>query len=390
MRRARALVVVGNGEGGGTQIALDAIRALDPLRYEVTLVAPQTDARANVCAAIGVTYAPLPLLDSRVGREVIARLGALMAVHQFDLIHAHGTRAAWFVTRCLPPHGAPPLIYSDHVFGFEARRGLARAPWLAMEAYLCRHASHVTAPCERDSRFAERVRRPRAPAVRIRHYGVDARAVLAQAQTPDATALALAQRFPPHAPLIGSAGRLIRQKGLRYLVEAAPDILRARPDAHFLIVGDGPERESLQARSHALGVGTRFHFVGALAHPWALLARCDVIALPSLWEGMPLTLLEALALGLPVVMTPVGIAPEALRPDFSACLTPRGDARALAHAIRRTLDDHTLRERFEREGPRIVARYDIRDTRRAFVALYDDICSDRVGSQGDPSGALGG
>ena len=382
-RRARALVVVGNGEGGGTQIALDAIRALDPRRYEVTLVAPQTDALASACAAIGAMYSPLPLLDSRVGREVIARLSALIAVHRFDLIHAHGTRAAWFITRCLPAGSATPLIYSDHVFGFEARRGAARLPWLAMEAYLCRRATYVTAPCERDSHFAERVRRRTSPAVRIRHYGVDARAVLAQAQMPDAAALALAQRFPPHAPLIGSVGRLIPQKGLRYLVEAAPDILRARPDAHFLIVGDGPEREPLQARSKALGVGTRFHFVGALAHPWALLARCDVIALPSLWEGMPLTLLEALALGLPVVMTPVGIAPEALRPHFSACLAPRRDKRALARAILRALDDDMLRERFEREGPRIAARYDIRETRRAFVALYDDICAGIPGVPGE-------
>lgn len=383
MSRAQVLVVVGNAEGGGTQIALAAIRALDPARYQVTVVAPEDETLASECAAIGARYAPLPLLDSRVGRDVLTRLAAFIAQGSFDIIHAHGTRAAWFVTRCLPARGAPPLIYSDHIFAFEARRGLARAPWLATEAYLCRRATHVTAPCESDSLFAERVRSRSAPRVRIRHYGIDARAVVAQAQESPELAPAtqtFLRQAGPGAPLIGSVGRLIAQKGLRYLVEAAPRILQARPDARFLIVGDGPEREPLTERCRALGVVERFHFAGALARPWSLLARCDVIALPSLWEGMPLTLLEALALGLPVAITPVGVAAQALGADLSAGLTHRRDAGALAHTINRLLDDDGLRERFRRDGPGIAARYDIRETQRAFAALYDELCHDIHGA----------
>jgi len=374
MSQAQILAVVGNGEGGGTQIALAAIRTLDPARYRVTVVAPQAEALASACADIGARYLPLPLLDSRVGRDTLARLRAIIARERFDVIHAHGTRAAWFVTRCLPARGAPPLIYSEHLLSFEARSGIAQLPWRALELYLCHRADAMTTSCESNARFAQVIRH--TPVV-IRHYGIDVADIQRQA-APAAAPSSLS--LPPDATLVGSVGRLIPQKGMRYLVEAAPRILQAYPEARFLIVGDGPERAALEARCRATGVWERFHFVGALSQPWSLLARCDVIALPSLWEGLPLTLLEALAAGLPVVTSDGGGAGEVLRSAMREGLVPRRDAGALARAINRLLGDDALRERFRREGPGIAARYDIHETQRAFAALYDDLCHDIHGA----------
>lgn len=378
MRRAHALIVVGNSEGGGTHIAVQAMCALDSARYAVTLVAPYADALDKTCATIGARYVPMPLMQSRMGREAISRLNKLLAQERFDVIHAHGTRAAWFISRCLSSADSIPLIYSDHVFAFEARRGLARLPWRAIENYLCERATYVTTPCESEGAFAERARPRTAAAVQIRHYGIDVGAVIAQAMEPDPTGLL--QQLPAGAPLIGTVGRLTPQKGVRFLIEAAPAILRHAPDAHFVVVGDGSERAALQARSQALGLQDRIHFTGALARPWSLLSHCDLIALPSLWEGMPLTLLEAMTLGLPVAVTPVGVAVEALRPDLSAGLVKRRDAKALAQTICLLLDDTALQERFRREGPRIAGRYDLRETQRAFAALYDNICGDICGA----------
>lgn len=378
MRRAHALIIVGNGEGGGTHIAVQAMRALDSTRYAVTLVAPYNETLDEACAEIDARYVPMPLMESRIGCAVVARLSELLAQERFDVIHAHGTRAAWFISRCHTDIHSIPLIYSDHIFAFEARRGLARWPWRMIESYLCGRATYVTTPCEGEGVFAERVRPDTAAPVRIRHYGIDVGAVKAQALKPDPTGLL--QQLPPGTPLIGTVGRLTQQKGVRFLIEAAPAILRRAPDAHFVVVGDGSEQAALQARSRALGLEQRIHFTGALAQPWSLLAHCDLIALPSLWEGMPLTLLEALALGLPTVVTPVGVAAEALRPDLSAGLVKPRDAKALAQAICHLLDDTILQARFRREGPHIAARYDIRETQQAFAALYDDICGDICGA----------
>ncbi|MGH2504600.1 MAG: glycosyltransferase family 4 protein [Ktedonobacterales bacterium] len=380
--RARALVVVGNSEGGGAWIALDLLGALDPARYQATLVAPASAEVSAWADSHGVTFAPLPLLNSRLGGETLSQLRAIIASERPDIIHAHGTRAAWFVTRCLPAQGAPPLLYGELNLSFQARRGALRLPWLALEAYLCRRAAAVTTCCERDARFAERF--TRLP-VTVRHYGIDLAEIqrqVANAPTRDATTPPFdALDAPPDAPLIGTVGRLIPQKGLRYLIAAAPAILAAAPAAHFVIVGDGPERAALEAQSRAIGLERRIHFVGAQAQPWRLLARCSVIVLSSLWEGGPLTLLEALAAGLPVATTDVGLVPEALGPELAAVsvATPR-DASALARTTLRLLRDPALRERFQREGPALAARYDSQQTEQACAALYDALCGRAQGA----------
>lgn len=371
---ARALVVVGNSEGGGARIALDLIGALDPARYQMTLVAPASDALSVWASVHGADYQPLPLMRSRRGGETLEHLRELIAHRRPHLIHAHGTRAAWFISRCLPARDATPLLYSEHLFSFDARRGLARLPWLALEAYLCRRADVVTTTCERNARFAEQVRRKTRRLVTIRHYGIDvdeAQRQAARAREVSAVDLAHELALPAGATLVGSVARLIPQKGLRYLISAAPAILRAAPSAHFIVVGDGPERATLEAQCRAVGVAERFHFIGARARPWELLARCDVIALPSLWEGLPLTLLEALAAGLPVVASDVGGAREALGPHLRAGLAPPHDAGALAQAVVRLMREAELRTTFQREGPHAAARYDIQQTRREFTALYD-------------------
>lgn len=363
------LVVVGNSEGGGTRVALDLLSALDSTRFHSTLVAPMAPELAVWAEARDIDYRPAPLLDSRAGGAALRQLRATITDVRPTIIHAHGTRAAWFVSRCLPARGVsgtPALIYSEHLFSFEARRGPARLPWLALEAWLCRRADAMTTSCERNARFAERVRRG---TVALRHYGIDVAAIQRQAAS---AAESDPLPFPPEAVVIGSVGRLIPQKGLRYLIEAAPDVIAAEPAARFVIVGDGPERSALEAQCRAAGLSDRFHFAGAHPQPWTLLARCAVIALPSLWEGLPLTLLEALAAGLPVVTSDVGGAREALGVSLAAAgLAPPRDARALASALVGLLGAPVLRERYRREGPAIAARYDIQETQRRCRTLYE-------------------
>lgn len=374
--RTPALVVLGNSDGGGAWIALDLLGALDPSRYRATLVAPHSAEVSAWAESHGVTFAPLPLLKSRLGGETLRRLRAIIASERPQIIHAHGTRAAWFVTRCLPAQGAPPLLYGELNLSFQARRGALQLPWRALEAYLCRRAAAVIACCEYDARFAERF--TRLP-VTVRHYGINLTEIQRQAASAPARDTTTppwdAFEAPPDAPLIGTVGRLIPQKGLRYLIAAAPAILAAAPAAHFVIVGDGPERAALEAQSRAIGLERRIHFVGAQAQPWRLLARCSVIALSSLWEGGPLTLLEALAVGLPVATTDVGLVREALGPELAAVSVARPrDAAALARVTLRLLRDPALRERFQREGPALAARYDMRQTEQECAALYDALC----------------
>jgi len=183
------------------------------------------------------------------------------------------------------------------------------------------------------------------PASRLRvvHNGIstlplygDRRAVRAE--------LALAD----DAPLVLTVGRLVEQKGHRYLLAAIPSILAQVPAAQFLWVGEGPLRGVLQAESATLGLNV--HLLGRRDDVPRLLAAADLFVLPSLFEGLPLVVLEAMAAGLPIVGTNVSGTSEVVRDGVSGRLVPAADAPALAAAISGLLTNPALARRMGAAG----------------------------------------
>ena len=136
----------------------------------------------------------------------------------------------------------------------------------------------------------------------------------------------------PGAFVIGTAGRLSPVKAQALLLHAGVRIVLQRPDAHFLIVGNGPLRGELVSLAVTLGIGSRTVFAGERSDVHDLIAAMDVFVLPSLNEGIPMALLEAMALRRPVVATAVGGVPEVVQDRSSGLLVPSGDEQALASA----------------------------------------------------------
>ena len=153
---------------------------------------------------------------------------------------------------------------------------------------------------------------------------------------------------------VACVGRLILNKGPQYLVEAAPQVLRARPETEFVFVGDGPLRSGLEERARQLGISRRLVFLGTRPDVAAILQTCDVLARPSLLEGMPLTVLEAMACGLPVVATPVSGTAELVRDGENGLLVQPGDPACLARAILRLMEDEPLRTAQGKRGRHLV------------------------------------
>ena len=140
---------------------------------------------------------------------------------------------------------------------------------------------------------------------------------------------------------LGTAGRLTPQKALGDALEA----LARLPEVELLVLGDGPERASLERRAGELGVAGRVRFLGAGSRDdvIALFRAVDVVLLTSVWENLPHTLLEALAAGTPVIATAVGGVPEVVRDGENGLLVPPRDVDALVHAIERVARDEGLR-----------------------------------------------
>lgn len=203
-----------------------------------------------------------------------------------------------------------------------------------VDRWSLRHAAHVVTT---NQPFAETLADRGVPRARITvlHNGVREMGAVPAAVAAARRALGLRDS----ERVVLAVGRLSREKGQAYLIRALP-ALRGR--ARLVIVGDGPDRSSLEELARALGVQRSVIFAGLTANVSPFYAMANVFVLPSLSEGSPNALLEAMACGLPVVATRVGGVPEIATDGATALLVPAKDPLSLARAIDRLLDDVDL------------------------------------------------
>jgi glycosyltransferase involved in cell wall biosynthesis len=165
--------------------------------------------------------------------------------------------------------------------------------------------------------------------------------------------------------------RLHDSKGNSYLVDAAALVLKERPHAKFFLVGEGPLLPDLQAQAQALGLGDRFVFHGFAKDVAAVVSAFDLSVFPSLWEGTPLTVFEALAMGKPILATDADGLLDVLTDGHDAVIVPKRDAPALAAGIARLMDAPALRARLGRQAAVTAQQYDIAAFVRKMERLYD-------------------
>lgn len=156
-------------------------------------------------------------------------------------------------------------------------------------------------------------------------------------------------RVAADVPLIVAVAALTREKGVDVLLEAAAHLRTTHPSARWIVLGEGPERAALEARSTALDVEFVVNLAGFVAAPEAILREATVAVQPSLSEGLGSSVLDALALGVPIVATTAGGLPEALA-HGGGVLVPPGSPVELAAAVGRLLDDAVERQRLGAAG----------------------------------------
>jgi len=155
-----------------------------------------------------------------------------------------------------------------------------------------------------------------------------------------------------------AVGRLSCQKGHAVLFDAVPDILRRFPKTVFVLVGDGPARQELARQAERMGIQRRVRFLGTRPDVFRLLAAADVFVMPSLSEGMPVALLEAMGMGLPLVASALDGIASVITDGEQGVLVPPGDAEALAVALQELLARPELRRQLgERARRHVRAHY---------------------------------
>jgi glycosyltransferase involved in cell wall biosynthesis len=175
--------------------------------------------------------------------------------------------------------------------------------------------------------------------------------------------------------VIGTIGYCFERKGQRFLLEACQELLRNHP-VRLVIVGDGPLRPALELFAAVSGVSHRVTFTGAQADVSGLISSFDVFALPSVAEGMPIVLLEAMARGLPSVATTVGANSDVIRDGQSGLLVPPRDVRALRDALKSLVSSPDLRTKLGVAArQRIVSEFSLQRMSRDYEVLYERIAS---------------
>ena len=179
--------------------------------------------------------------------------------------------------------------------------------------------------------------------------------------------------------IIGTIGRLHEQKGHKYFVEAAAELVKQLPNIEIRIIGDGDCRTQLQAQVVDLGLQDVIYFMGTRRDIAAQLSQMDVFVLPSLWEGMPFVLLEAMAAGVPIVATNVDGVSEILKHEFEGVLVPPRDPHALAEAIVKVFrNKKRTREIVVNAKKKIAAEFSIEKMVQSTESVYRSLVTTRV------------
>lgn len=184
----------------------------------------------------------------------------------------------------------------------------------------------------------------------------------------------------PSHPIVGCVGRLVDQKRFDAVLRAFPFVRAVVPDARLEIVGDGPNGAALRALSRSLGIEDAVVFAGAVDDATSRIARMSCLVIPSVFEGLPNTALEAMAFGVPVVASPVGDLETIVVDGVTGVVVRDTAAEPLAAGIVRAMTDVSLRESARDESPRLLReRYSAEAALAILVPLYERL-SKRTGA----------
>jgi glycosyltransferase involved in cell wall biosynthesis len=186
----------------------------------------------------------------------------------------------------------------------------------------------------------------------------------------DADALRVRLGIDESERVVLAVGRLSHEKGHADLIAAFEIIVKTHPQTKMVIIGDGPERERLEARARSSGLSDRIIFTGQVSDASVYYRVADALALPSHSEGSPNVLLEAMSAGLPVVATRVGGVPEIVEDEESALLVAARDSQSMARAVIRLLDDRDLPQRLTAAAREKVKNYSPESRLQTLMEIY--------------------
>ena len=354
--------------GGAERLVVSAATRLPAARFESVICC--LAARGPLAAEAERAGVRVESLGAFPGlRHPIAflRLYRLIRRLRPDVVHTHlqaanlyGRFAAWLA-------GVPVIVATEHnVYASKAGR------YVRVERQLARRTTMLVAVSEEVRRFLSGQLQLPAASIRVIRNGVGEPI----ASEEGAAAFRSRLGLPPSDVILATVASLTVKKGHEFLIRAVAILRNRGVSCSLVLAGEGPERSRLESLAAALQLPTRVHFLGAIDRPADVLAVADLFVLPSLVEGLPLALLEAMMAAKPVIATSVGGVPEVVVSERNGLLVPAGSAEALACAIERLAASPDMRDALGRSA-RITAETAFTEQRYvdALSELYAELAS---------------
>jgi len=357
----------GLGPGGAERLLVTTARRRDRRRVAVR-VAYLLPYKSALVEELEAEDVPVTCLGYRnvLDARWLSALRRSVVKNPVDILHAHNpvmAIGARIVAQSLPRRLHPRVVVTDHnvwhgykpvsrwVDGLtshldDARLTVSEAVRASLPAPIQRRSRVVLQGIEVDEVRAQRAERPEVRA----ELGLD-----------------------PHVPVVGTVANLRVQKAYPDLLVAARGVLEQLPDVRFVAVGQGPLEVEIRTLHAQLGLGDRFLLLGHRPDAVRVMAACDVFVLASHWEGLGVAVMEALALGLPVVATAVGGVPEVVEHGREGLLVPPRQPRKLAAALVALLTNADHRQQMGEAAARRGAELSIDTAVRRTEAMYHEL-----------------
>lgn len=368
-RKIRILETIRQGKiGGGESHVLDLVASLDKSRFEVVVLSFTDGPMITALQQLGIPAHVITsekAFDLSVWREV----RKFIKDQKIDIVHAHGTRAntniLWAARRL-----KLPVIYTIHGWSFhDGLRPLVRKARIAAEKFITRRAK-VNICVSESNRNTGQSAFGSFRALVIKN-GVNLQKFNYQGLYPD---VKTAYRIPADHLVIGFIARMTLQKDPVNMIRAFAEVLQQESKVTLIMVGEGELKQAAIDMATELRISGNVIFDNFRQDVPAVLSAVDIYCLPSLWEGFPIGVLEAMAMGKAVIATDVDGTREAIRHEGNGLLIPASNASALAAAIRRLSRDLVFRKRLQHEAVTTVhSTYNVTEVTKKIEAVYQQL-----------------
>ncbi|MDA7980868.1 MAG: glycosyltransferase, partial [Pirellulales bacterium] len=355
------------GRGGAEVLLAEGLRVADHERFvfEYGYFLPWKDTLVPALRAQGAEVTCFAARSNQAILRSVRRVARFLRERDIDLVHAH-LPLAGVVARLAGRKAGVPVVYTAHNL---QERYSRVTRWL--NRYTWKHQALALA-VSKD--VEDSIRRHVGNAVQVQTVlnGVNVQSF--DRDSHNGSALRTDLGFPEETFVVGTVAVFRSQKKLDYWLGVARRVLNSVPEARFIVVGDGPERSTIEAKIKELQLQNAVHLAGLQEETRPYFAAMDVYLMTSEFEGLPIALLESMSMAVPPVVTAVGGIPEVVRHDQNGCLRRFGELDQLTDDVVRLARDDSLRFRLGQAARQtVVADFSMERMQRELEAIYDQV-----------------